>query len=204
MSGKNKKICCFVDETGTAGDADFSLGLVFVKSAEVGKIDKAFSDLLPAGFNEFHANVHDNDFVLQIMRGFAGKTADTSVMLFNYHKTFPEVDCRETVYAQCLIEAVKASAKQFRRTHDMGQQINNIDVMIDANAQNTGAVFTGLVGVARQNDGLFKGVNRVVPLDSSISRLIQLADGVAYMRHLTNQGKVPTRQVSQDLNINSF
>jgi len=201
VSSKNKKISCFVDETGTAGNADFSLGLVFVKSAEGAKVDKVFSDLLPEGFNEFHANAHDPRFVQSIISNFNGQTAETSVMLFNYHKTFPEVECRETVYARCLIEAIKASAKKFRRTHNMGQQINNIDVLIDANAQNTGEVFTSLIDTARRTDGLFQAVNRVTPLDSSVSRLIQLADGVAYIRHLRDRGDVRTEQISREFGI---
>ena len=86
MSTKNKKIVCFVDETGTAGEGNFSLGLVFVYAQETAKVDKVFSDLLPEGFNEFHANKHDDSFVRNILRDFAAGTAQTSLLMFNYHK----------------------------------------------------------------------------------------------------------------------
>ena len=204
MSSRNKKIICFVDETGTAGDVDFSLGLVFVRASEAAKVDKIFSDLLPIGFNEFHANAHDTAFVQHVLASFAEATTETSVMLFNHHKRFPEVECRETVYARCLVEAVKACSKKFRNTQKMGQQINNIDVMIDANEQNTGKVFNGLISASQKQDGLFKGVNRVTPLDSSISRMVQLADGVAYARHLKDRGVFTSKQISTDFRIDTF
>lgn len=204
MSTKNKKIVCFVDETGTAGEGNFSLGLVFVYAQETAKVDKVFSDLLPEGFNEFHANKHDDSFVRNILRDFAAGTAQTSLLMFNYHKHILGVDCRETIYAQCVIEAVKASAKSFRKVHKMGELINNIDVVIDANSQNLGDKFAGIVREARSNDGLFRAVNSVTPLDSSISRLLQVADGVAYSRLMRDKGLITPDVLERELKIKLF
>ncbi|NTT88532.1 DUF3800 domain-containing protein [Tabrizicola fusiformis] len=201
---KNKRIICFVDETGSAGDDQFSLGLVMAFAADVARVDKMFSDLLPVGFNEFHANRHDNDFVRTTIAAFQDRSADTSVMLFSHYKPDLREACKETTYAKSLIEAVKASTKKFRSSHKVGPQINNIDVIVDACEHNVGPIFQQRIASAIAEDGIFRGVNRVVPLDSSISRLIQLADAVAYMRHLSQTGAVPARELSNNLNITLF
>lgn len=89
-----------MDETGTAGDDQFSLGLVMAFSHDVAKVDKMFSDLMPVGFNEFHANKHDNEFVKSTIASLAERTADTSLMLFSHYKPDLRVACKETTYAK--------------------------------------------------------------------------------------------------------
>lgn len=199
--GKNKRIICFVDETGTAGEEGFSLGLVMAFSHDVAKVDKMFSDLMPVGFNEFHANKHDNDFVKAIIASFVERAAGTSLMMFSHYKPDLRVACKETTYAKSLIEAVKSSTKKFRAQHKLGAQINNIDVLVDHCEQNSGLIFAQKVTDAIASDGIFRGVNRVVPLDSSVSRLIQLADAVAYMRHLSRTGAATSKELSDQLKI---
>lgn len=202
--GKNKRIICFVDETGTAGEDQFSLGLVMAFSHDVARVDKMFSDLMPVGFNEFHANKHDNEFVKSTIASLTDRTEDTSLMLFSHYKPDLRVDCKETTYAKSLVEAMKASTKKFRDQHKLGPQINNIDVLVDACEQNSGPIFAQKISEAIAGDGIFRGVNRVVPLDSSVSRLIQLADAVAYMRHLSRMGTVTSKELSEQLRINIF
>jgi hypothetical protein len=199
---KNKRIICFIDETGSAGDEQFSLGLVVAFSYDVARIDKMFSDLMPAGFNEFHANKHTNDFVKTTIASFWDRAAGTSLMMFSHYKPDLREECKETIYAKSLIQAVKASTKKFRDHHKLGPQINNIDVIVDACEHNCGAIFVEKIENAIRDDGVFRGVNRVIPLDSSISRLIQLADAVAYMRHLSRTGVVTAKELSDQFHIN--
>jgi len=201
---KNKRIICFIDETGTAGDENFSLGLVMAFSHDVAKIDKIFSDLLPVGFNEFHANKHENDFVKTTIVSFIDRSSDSSVMMFSHYKPDLRSECKETTYAKCLIESVKAATKHFRKKHKTGQHINNIDVIVDACGHNSGEIFQKLIIDAITDDGIFRGVNKVIPLDSSISRLIQLADAIAYMRHLSRNGQITTKEISEQLKIIVF
>lgn len=201
---KNKRIICFVDETGSAGDESFSLGLVMAFASDVSRVDKMFSDLLPVGFNEFHANKHENVFVKDTITSFVARSAETSVMMFSHYKPDLREDCKETTYAKSLIEAVKASTKKFRDRHGLGAQINNIDVLVDACEHNCGPIFTDKINRAQKEDGIFRGVNRVVPLDSSVSRLIQLADAVAYLRHLSRTGGATAKELSDQLHINLF
>lgn len=53
-------------------------------------------------------------------------------------------------------------------------------MVLDVNDQNDHPDFDAEVERARAEDGHFKGVNRVTKLDSAASRLLQLADVVAY------------------------
>lgn len=203
--GKNKRIICFIDETGTAGDENFSLGLVMAFAKDVSKIDKQFSDLMPAGFNEFHANKHENDFVFTAINSLRDNASETSLMMFShFHRVNSEITCRETIYASVLIEAVKASSKKFRTNHKLGSFINNIEVYIDMSEHNTGPIFNKIIKEALNSDGIFRGVNRVVPIDSSISRLIQLADAVAYMRHLAMIREIKLQDLDKQLGITVF
>ena len=82
-----------MDETGTAGEDQFSLGLVMAFSHDVSKVDKMFSDLMPVGFNEFHANKHDNEFVKTTIASLADRTTNTSLMLFSHYKPDLRVAC---------------------------------------------------------------------------------------------------------------
>lgn len=54
--------------------------------------------------------------------------------------------------------------------------------MLDVNDHNDHPAFDAEMQRARAEDGPFKGVNRVTKLDSAASRLLQLADVVAYSR----------------------
>lgn len=57
-----------------------------------------------------------------------------------------------------------------------------MDVITDVNQHNEHAAFDAELERARRDDGRFRGVNRIVRLDSAASRLLQLADVVAYAR----------------------
>ena len=58
----------------------------------------------------------------------------------------------------------------------------NAAVITDVNHHNDHPQFDAELERARKDDGRFRGVNRVVRLDSAASRLLQLADVVAYSR----------------------
>ncbi|EIE48597.1 hypothetical protein C357_23205 [Citreicella sp. 357] len=175
-------------------------------ASDVAKADKMFSDLLPRGFNEFHANTHGRTFVRGTIKTFSDQAAETSLRMYSHFKPdLRDEDCPQTSYARSLIEAVKAASKTFRRTHKaIGQQINNIDVLVDMSEHNTGPIFKGIVQDAMMTDGLFRGVNSVVAIDSSVSRMIQLADAIAYLRHLAIKGEISNKELDQELRITLF
>jgi hypothetical protein len=54
---------------------------------------------------------------------------------------------------------------------------------------------------AQAHDGRFKGVQRVVTIDSAASRLLQLADLVAYSRKWVNEGAFSARALRDQFGI---
>ena len=176
----NKKILCFIDEYGTAGVAPFHLGAVFVLASEAGRLDKCFSDLLEPNANEIHAvNLNDGYLHGLLHRLWTVASRDRIVMLnqkFGVQEGDPPI-----LYAQAVVETVKIGLKRFRSV--LGRDtIANLDIITDVNQHNDHPAFMAELERARLDDGRFRGVNRIVRLDSAASRLLQLADVVAYAR----------------------
>lgn len=181
MARLNKKILCFVDEYSTAGDPGFALGCVMVWAKECGKADKAFSDLLPESVNEVHAVNWKNASLQSVLGRYAQTAAPESLLMLNKRSDVAPCD-RPEHYALSLIETVKIGAKRFANAQGLGHRFGNVEVITDLNEQNTHARFSELIDHARQHDGRFRAVNRVTPLDSAASRMLQLADIVAHSR----------------------
>tara|TARA_A100001391_G_scaffold12331_3_gene7274 strand:- start:14520 stop:15131 length:612 start_codon:yes stop_codon:yes gene_type:complete len=181
MAGLNKKIICFVDEYGTAGEEGFALGLVMVWANQCGKADKAFSDVLPASVNEVHAASWERASLQSLLAKYAQTQLPSGLLMINKTSSMT-VGSRPIIYAKTLIESVKAAAKRFRTDQALGAQINNIEVIVDLNNQNTHATFCATVDKAIAEDGLFRAVTRVVAIDSTVARMLQLADVVAHSR----------------------
>ena len=176
----NKKVLCFIDEYGTAGTDSFHLGAVFVPAREAGRLDKCFSDLLEPNANEVHAaNLSDGYLQGLLHRLWIDAPRDHVIML--NQKFVAQAGEPSVLYAQAVIEIVKIGLKRFRGV--LGRDtIANVDVITDVNQHNDHPLFMEELERARHGDGRFKGVNRIVRLDSAASRLLQLADVVAYSR----------------------
>jgi hypothetical protein len=187
MASLNKKILCFVDEHGTAGDVGFALGAVFVWARDCGRADKAFSDVLPASVNEVHASQWAIGGLQGILAAHAQSTAPHSLLMIN-RLGDATGDNRPEIYANALIETVKVGLKQFSELQNI-RKIGNVDVITDVNSQNSHERFDGIIAKARASDGRFKAVNNVVRLDSAASRMLQLADVVAYSRTWIQNGE---------------
>ena len=176
----NKKILCFIDEHGTAGTDNFHLGAVFVLASEAGKLDKVFSDLLEDNASEVHAARMTDGYLQGLLQRLADAGALDRVVVIN--QRFVRTDGDPAVlYAQAVVETVKIGLKRFRSI--LGREsLANVDVITDVNDQNEAPAFDAEMVRARADEGRFRGVNRVVRLDSAASRLLQLADVVAYAR----------------------
>lgn len=200
MTRLNKKVLCFVDEYGTAGDDGFALGCVMVWARECGKVDKAFSDLLPPNVNEVHAVDWSNNSLQSLLGRFAQTDAPGSLIMLN--KTIDVAGAsRPEIYARAVIETVKAGMKRFGNAQGIRETLGNVEVITDANEQNSDPDFARVIEDARLHDGRFKGVTRVVPLDSAASRVLQLADIVAYTRSWVNKAEMNARGLSEAYNI---
>jgi len=181
MARLNKKILCFVDEYGTAGDPGFSLGCVMVWSRQCGQADKAFSDLLPASAHEVHASKASAGYVQGLLAGFA-QTPPAGDMIMLNKKSDVHVGTRPQIYAKAVIETAKAGIKMFARQNHLKGKIGNVELIVDLNAQNTNGEFHDHLTAARTSDGIFRAVQHVAQIDSGASRILQLADVVAHSR----------------------
>lgn len=181
MARLNKKILCFIDEYGTAGEPGFALGCVIVWARECGRLDKAFSDLLPASVNEVHAAEWTKEGIQGLLSRFSEFATPPNMLMINKPYSLSSANRAET-YALALIETVKFAIKRFRAFNRRGQAIGNVEVIVDANAQNTDDRFVKIIKAAALEDGLFKAVTQVLAIDSAASRMLQLADLVAYSR----------------------
>ena len=179
-AGLNKKVLCFVDEFGTAGVDGFHLGMVIVRARDAGAVDKRFSDLLEANANEIHANRLNDGYLQSLMRRFWEVAPQDQVLLINQKVRIREGD-PSVLYAQAVVETVKIGLKRFRSVIGR-EKIGNVDLILDVNHHNEKPAFDETLHRAKNEDGRFQGVNRIVRLDSAASRLLQLADAVAYSR----------------------
>ena len=188
MARLNKKILCFVDECGTAGEADFALGCVIVWARDCGRADKALSDLLEPNASELHAVDLRNAYLQGLLGRFAQTDKPEGLVLINKSGVPFEGSCAE-IYALNVIEAVKTGIGQFRKQNNWHGKIGNIDLVLDLNHQNADPAFDVLLEKARISDGRFRAVNHVGRIDSAASRMLQLADVVAYARKWVQNGE---------------
>jgi hypothetical protein len=197
--GLNKKVLCFIDESGTAGSGPFQLGALFVLARDAGRLDKAFSDLLPSDANEVHAVRLSNGYLQGLLdRLRAGADLDHVVMINQQFQARPGTP--PVVYAQAVVETVKIGMKRFRKV--LGRDsVGNVDVITDVNQHNDHPDFDAEMARARRDDGRFRGVNRVVRLDSGASRLLQLADVVAYARRWIVDGEINAQGLREKYGI---
>tara|TARA_R110002051_G_scaffold259255_1_gene318586 strand:+ start:1197 stop:1808 length:612 start_codon:yes stop_codon:yes gene_type:complete len=200
MAGLNKKILCFVDEYGTAGEPGFALGCVMVWARECGKVDKAFSDLLPSSVNEVHAVNWKNNSLQGLLGKFSQTDAPGSLLMLNKRADVAAEE-RPVLYARAMIETVKIGVRRFARSQGIVNTVGNVEVITDANDQNAHPLFDQVIQDARLNDGRFKAVTRVVPLDSAASRVLQLADVVAHTRAWIDNAEFNAKGLSEAYNI---
>lgn len=202
MARLNKKILCFVDEHGTAGDDGFAFGAVFVWAEDCGRADKAFSNVLPPSVNEVHASQWETGGLQRILAAHAQTTAPNSLLMIN-RLGGVTAGTRPEIYANALIETVKVGLKQFSELQGI-PKIGNVDVITDVNGQNSHEHFDRVIAKSKESDGRFRAVNRVVRLDSAAARMLQLADVVAYSRTWIHKGEDNAKGLREKYRIALF
>lgn len=182
MAGRlNKKVLVFLDEYGTAGTGAFYLGAVVVLARDAPRVDKCLSDLLEPGAGEIHASRLDDGYLQGLLQRFWASAPRDRMVLVN-QKAAARGGPAPVLYAAAVVETVKVGLARFRRDVLGRETIGNVDVVTDVNHHNDHPAFEAEIARARHEDGRFRGVNRVTRLDSAASRLLQLADVVAYSR----------------------
>ena len=182
MAGRlNKKVLLFIDEHGTAGAGDLYLGAVVVLARDAGRVDKCLSDLLEPDADEIHASRLDDGYLQGLMQRFWAAPPRDRVVLVN-QKVAARGRPAPVLYAAAVVETAKAGLARFKRDILGRVTIGNMDVITHVNHHNDHPAFEAEIERARREDGRFRGVNRVARVDSAASRLLQLADVVAYSR----------------------
>lgn len=179
--GLNKKILCFVDEFGTAGDQGFGLGAVVLWSRDCALADRVFTNLLPANANEVHARDWSME-TLQTLMGQYGRDPVHQRLLMVNKVGEATSGSRAEIYGKVLVETVKVALKNFGSVHRL-TKLGNVDVILDATGLNEHADFLRIVKQAQAHDGRFRSVRSVSRIDSSAARMLQVADVVAYSRN---------------------
>ncbi|GHC49312.1 DUF3800 domain-containing protein [Neogemmobacter tilapiae] len=182
MAAQNKRILCFIDECGTAGQDGFALGCVMVWARECGRADKALSDLLEPNANELHATNLSKDYLQSLLGRYVQTDRPQGMILLNRLGTV-QTGSAAAIYAGNVIETVKVAVGQFRKLHKIqGQGLGNVELILDQNHHNISPEFRQILEAACKNDGRFRAVNHISQIDSAASRMLQLADVVAYAR----------------------
>ena len=203
MAGRlNKKVLCFVDEYGTAGKETLHLGAVLVFAREAGRLDKRFSDLLEPSANEIHAVELQDGYLQGLLHKFWAAVPRERVVMLN-QKFAAQGGEAPVLYAQAVIEIVKIGLKRFCTVLDCST-INNVDIITDVNQHNDHPLFMKELERAQQDDGRFRGVNRIALIDSAASRLLQLADVVAHSRKWVVAGERNAQGLRDNYGIELF
>lgn len=196
----NKKVLCFIDEYGVAGHPDFSLGAVLVLAREAGRVDRCFTGLLEPNANEIHAANLDDRYLQGLLARFGAEAPTDRLVMIN-QKIGARAGAAPVVYAQAVVETVKIGLKRFQRSVLGRETIGNVEIIADRNHHNDHAEFRREMERSQAHDGRFKGVNRVVTLDSAASRLLQLADVVAYSRKWVDDGTFGAKALRDQFRI---
>ena len=97
---------------------------------------------------------------------------------------------------------VKVAIGQFREFHTMqGQRVGNVELILDRNHHNTDPECQRLISKAYLHDGRFRAVSCISQIDSSASRLLQLADVVAYARTWIHRGEENAKGLHEKFGI---
>jgi len=201
MAALNKRILCFVDECGTAGEDGFALGCVMAWARECGRADKSLSDLLEPNANELHAASLSKEYLQGLLARFAQTDRPQGIIMLNRLGSRPE-GTAPAMYASNVVETVKVAIGQFRKLHGIpGAGIGNVELILDFNHHNTDPECERLLEAARQEDGRFRAVNRISQIDSAASRLLQLADIIAYARTWIHRGAENAKGLRENYGI---
>ncbi|WP_448208614.1 DUF3800 domain-containing protein [Azospirillum sp. sgz302134] len=191
---RNKKLLCFIDEYIPGNTSDLYLGAVFVPAAEAGRVDKTFSDLLPANANEVHG-VNLEDATIEGLLDGLFKASPSSHLLMINRRITGTTGAAPHVYGNAVVELVKIGMRTFRtekltfKLKNERRVLNNLDLILDRNQHNTHPQFEAVMQKSR-SEGSFRGVDGVSCIDSAASRLLQIADLVATTRRWIVGGAV--------------
>jgi hypothetical protein len=198
--GYNKKILFFIDEFGTAGVSDLYFGGVIALAKDTGRLDKCFSDRLETNAKEIHAVTMSDEYLKDLMMRFKQTVYQENFILINRSVSIRQ-GAAPIIYAQGLIETVKVGLKLFRKEVLKSTHINNVEVITDINHHNSHPDFENEISKEKSKDREFSPVNHLARIDSAASRMLQIADIVAYSRKFIINKDLNAEQLKRDYGI---
>lgn len=188
-----KRFLLFVDETGSPGDIGFALGAVLVPASHAPRVDHLIG-LLWNSPRELHAAESAKLRILTLLSKVL--LGNNDVLAFCFNESPNPSHSRDEAYASALINCTKMALKKGSR-YFAPAKLNNVMLILDANQTHVSKSFRIQINDALATDNKFKAVKSVPAIDSKASRLLQLADCVAYIRHLIKTKKL-TPQKAED------
>lgn len=198
--GNNKKILFFIDEFGTAGVGDLYFGGVIALAKDTGRLDKCFSDQLETNAKEIHAVKMRDEYLKDLMIRFKQSVSQEHFILINRSVSIRQGNA-PVIYAQGLIETVKVGLKLFREEVLKSEHINNVEIIIDINQHNTHRDFESEISREQSEDRKLHPVKHIAIIDSAASRMLQIADIVAYSRKFIINKDLNAEQLKRDYGI---
>lgn len=196
----NKKILFFIDEFGTAGVGNLYFGGVIALAKDAGRLDKCFSDQLETKAKEIHAAKMNDEYLKDLMKRFKQSVPQEHFILINRSVSIRQ-GAAPIIYAQGLVETVKVGLKLFKEEVLKSPHINNVEVIIDINHHNSHRDFQNEISREQSKDRKFHPVKHVARIDSAASRMLQIADIVAYFRKLIINKDLNVEQLKRDYGI---
>ena len=193
MTRLNKKVLCFVDESGTPGRADFMLGAVAVHARDVSVAESLLLAQRPVGAGEIHATDVEGIVARRLLQELKDATADRRMVLLNKRGAHHPGSQHE-VYVAATVEIVKVAIKRFASLHRI-REIGNVELILDRNGINSSIECQLAFEKARRDDGRFRAVAHIAAVDSGAARFLQVADLVAYARRWCDQGEIDARRL---------
>lgn len=191
---KNKKVLAFVDEFGTPGHSEFGVGVVVCSAGVAGQLDTHITHGRPSGSGEIHANALSTPVLLDILRRVQGHAAANSLVLLCYSATNTTGKTAERIYADTVLEALGLAVNKLKTKANVGVSaqtgllINNVELIMDRCTVNESSGFRDCMEDRRAaKRGHAKAIEHWAVIDSNVSRLLQLADVVAYCHTLKTE-----------------
>ena len=196
MATHNKKILLFADEHGGPDQEVFRFGIVVCPATLAAKIDTHVVKNLPELAGEIHSSGWRDDTLVEILKNLKRHPESKYVTLLNYNCRRREKSHAET-YMATLVEASRTALNQFKKIYNSvlskkhennsGVFINNVEMIIDRCQFNDSDAFNERFR-AYLTHGHGRAITHFSALDSCASRLLQIADVVAYGDALIKNG----------------
>lgn len=208
MATSNKKILLFADEHGRPEKDVFTFGIVVCPALLNAKIDTHVTQRLPASAGEIHSSDWDKNALINVLKSLRTHQESNYVTMVNYNRRRNSKTNVET-YSNTLIEAARTAinkfklsyAKELKKYHDdnSGFFINNIEMIVDRCDYNETDEFKDIMK-KHLATGNGKSISHFEVIDSCASRMLQIADVVAYSRNLISSS-TPIRILENECGV---